>query len=406
MIIRARSLLTMDGPPIANGAVAIVGNKIADVGTYEDVRRRNSGSVTDLGERTLLPGLINAHCHLDYTCLRGSIAPQASFTSWVREINARKAALTPDDYLRSIADGFAEAARFGTTTIANLEAFPELLRRMPSAPLRTWWFAELIDVRDAISAEAIYRQMCDDLAERGDRLSRIGFAPHAPFTASAKLYRDCAETAARENLPLTTHLAESREEMQMFRDARGPLFDFMQTIGRAMHDCGKDTPIGAMLSRGSLDERWLFAHLNEITEGDFRQLPTAPKFSIVHCPRSHAYFGHSRFPLQRLRALGFNVCIGTDSLASNDDLSLLAELRRLATTEPATAPAELLAMVTTQAADALGAGDSLGRIASGFAADLIAIPTSTDNRSAAEEVLACDAEVPWMMIDGREQTRV
>src|SRR3982750_3210463 len=102
MIIRARSVLTMDGPPIEDGAVAVSGGIIADVGTFTDVRRRSSGVVHDLGERVLLPGLINAHCHLDYTCLRGAIPPPSSFTNWIDAINERKAALKPDDYVRSI----------------------------------------------------------------------------------------------------------------------------------------------------------------------------------------------------------------------------------------------------------------------------------------------------------------
>ena len=92
-----------------------------------DIKARNAGKLVDLGEQALLPGLINAHCHLDYTCLRGKIPPQKSFTDWIRAINAEKAKLSPKDYFASINDGFEEAKRFGTTTIANLTAFPELI---------------------------------------------------------------------------------------------------------------------------------------------------------------------------------------------------------------------------------------------------------------------------------------
>ncbi len=94
----------------------------------------------------LLPGLINAHCHLDYTCLRGKIPPQKSFTDWIRAINAEKSELSPKDYVASINEGFEEAKRFGTTAIANLTAFPELISQV-QPPIRTWWFAELIDIR-------------------------------------------------------------------------------------------------------------------------------------------------------------------------------------------------------------------------------------------------------------------
>src|SRR5438105_12322380 len=117
MIIRARDVLTMDGAPIANGAVAINDDRIVDLGPFEEVRGRNSGEVVDLAERVLLPGLINAHCHLDYTCLRGKIPRPQSFTDWIRAINAGKTKLSPNDYVASINDGFAEAKRFGPTTI-------------------------------------------------------------------------------------------------------------------------------------------------------------------------------------------------------------------------------------------------------------------------------------------------
>jgi len=146
MIIRARIVVTMHGAPIENGAVAVSGNRIVDIGTFDDVKARNAGNTVDLGEQALLPGLINAHCHLDYTCLRGKIAPQKSFTDWIRAINAKKSGLSPKDYVASINEGFEEAKKFGTTTIANLTAFPELIAQIQPA-IRTCWFAELIDIR-------------------------------------------------------------------------------------------------------------------------------------------------------------------------------------------------------------------------------------------------------------------
>src|SRR5216110_944147 len=117
MIIRARTVVTMDSAPIGNGAVAVSENRIADVGKFDEIKTRNAGEVLDLGEQALLPGLINAHCHLDYTCLRGKISPQKSFAGWIRAVNAEKAKLSPKDYLASINEGFAEAKRFGTTTV-------------------------------------------------------------------------------------------------------------------------------------------------------------------------------------------------------------------------------------------------------------------------------------------------
>src|SRR5437773_2923901 len=267
MIVRARTVVTMDGAPIENGAVAISGNRIGDVGKFDGVKTRSAGEVIDLGEQALLPGLINAHCHLDYTCLRGKIPPQRTFADWIRAINAEKARLSPKDYLSSINEGFAEAKRFGTTTVVNLTAFPDLVPEI-HAPIRTWWFAELIDVRAPKHANEIVdlvRRRTDSLRRAIESLRSLecadmsalskrrhvaalqtqhwGLAPHALFTASKNLYERCEEIARRENVLLTTHLAESREEMEMFRDASGPLYEFLKGIGRPMDDCVNKTPL-------------------------------------------------------------------------------------------------------------------------------------------------------------------
>src|SRR5206468_4299744 len=326
MIIRARTVVTMDEPPIENGAVVVSRNRIddspsgssssraarlcraapagsvVDVGRFDELKTRNAGQIVDLGEQALLPGLINAHCHLDYTCLRGKIPPQKTFTNWIGAINAEKARLSPKDYLSSINEG-------------------------------------------------------------------------------------CEEIARRENVLLTTHLAESREEMEMFRDSSGPLYEFLKGIGRPMDDCGNKTPLERFLDligRGGSPNRpqaievnrpylpWIIAHLNELTESDFELLENAKgQFHVVHCPRSHGYFKHSHFPFKRLDSLGFNVCLGTDSLASNENLSLFAEMRVFQRSEPGISPEEILKMATVNPAMALHQENMIGRIHPGFCADLI-----------------------------------
>jgi len=406
MIIRARTVATMDGPPIEDGGVVISGNRIIEVGEFPGVSARHSGQETvDLGEQALLPGLINAHCHLDYTCLRGKIAPQKSFADWIRAINAEKAKLAAHDYLASITDGFAEAKRFGTTTVANLTAFPELISQIRS-PIRTWWFAELIDVRSPERANELVDLAIKSLQSE----EKWGLAPHALFTASRDLYRRCEEVARRENVLLTTHLAESPEEMEMFRDGSGPLYEFMKSIGRPMDDCGKETPLANFLTvrdyssalrAARNDKDWLIAHLNELTESDFDLLETAKRrFHVVHSPRSHGYFAHNRFPFHKLRALGLNICLGTDSLASNENLSLFAEMRAFQRSEPRMSPDKILEMVTVNAALALHQENALGRIRPGFRADLISIPCS-GSANLFQEIVGFDGPVNWMMVNGR-----
>jgi cytosine/adenosine deaminase-related metal-dependent hydrolase len=395
MIIRARTVVPMEGEPLDDGAVAVAGNKITAVGSFDEVRQRQSGEVLDLGEQILMPGLINAHCHLDYTLLRGTIAPQRSFSDWIRAINAEKARLTDQDYIESINAGFGEARRFGTTTILNLTAFPRVIAAIKE-PLRTWWFGELIDVRSPDEAEKIADEAIEFLKSK----SRWGLAPHAPFTASRRLYARCEEIAIRENIPLTTHLAESREEMEMFRDATGAAFEFLESIGRPMDDCGGATPLSLFLRTRAIDPRWIIAHLNELAAGDFDLLADAPKFYIAHCPRSHAFFGHAPFALERLRSLGFNICLGTDSLASNSDLSLFAEMRELLRNESWLSPREVVAMATINGAQAIGQPDLIGKIRPTAYADLIALPGAPSAADIFERIVAFEASVPWMMVNG------
>ena len=397
MIIRARTVVSMEGEPIPDGAVAVSGDTIAGVGRFDEVRQRQSGEVLDLGEQVVLPGLINGHCHLDYTMLRGTIPPQRSFSGWIQAINAEKAKMSEQDYIDSIHAGFTEARSFGTTTIFNLIALPKLVAAIREPPIRTWWFGELIDVRNPNDAE----RLADETAESLSAARHWGLAPHAPFTASQRLYGRCEEIARRKNVPLTTHLAESREEMEMFRDAKGAAFDFLKGIGRPMEDCGRETPLSLFLRTRTIDLRWIVAHLNELSAGDFDLLSAAPKFHIAHCPRSHTFLGHAPFALERLRALGFNICLGTDSLASNASLSLFAEMRELLRKEPGLSPRETLEMATINGAAAIGQRNSIGCIRAGAQADLIALPLQSPTTDVFESIVGFEGAVSWMMVDGR-----
>jgi cytosine/adenosine deaminase-related metal-dependent hydrolase len=412
MIVRARVVVTMDGAPIPDGALRVRGNRIADVGKFSQIGA-DEDEIIDLRNSVILPGLINAHCHLDYTCLRGKIPRQKSFANWVRAINAGKEKLTAEDYLASINAGFVEAQRFGTTTIANLTAFPELIAEIET-PIRTWWFAELIDVREPERANEIV-----EFAIRSLKANKNwGLAPHAPFTASGSLFQRCQEVALRKNILLTTHLAESREEMEMFRDASGRLYQFLKEIGRDMTDCGHHTPLQLFLRELPFSQRnpsvragralsfgmtggWIIAHLNELTESDFDLLAQIrQKFSIVHCPRSHACFGHVAFQFEKLQALGFNICLGTDSLASNEDLSLFAEMRAFQKEFPRVPAERILEMVTVNPARALQQENAVGKIGPGFLADMIALPF-TASENVYQTILNFVGKVPWIMLHGK-----
>jgi aminodeoxyfutalosine deaminase len=404
MIVRARAIVTMDRPAIENGAVRVHGDRIIQIGKFSELG--SSGEETiDLGDHILLPGLINTHCHLDYTCLRGRIPAKKSFAQWIRAINAEKGKLTAEDYIASINAGFVEAQRFGTTTIANLAGNPELVAKIDE-PILTWWFAELMDVRESGRG----REIVDSATKSLNHKPNWGLAPHAPFTASRELFECCRETAERGNVLLTTHLAESAEEMEMFRDSSGPLSQLLKDIGRDMSDCGGTTPLEVFVrnlqvarkgpSAAPVRGRWIIAHFNNVAESDFDLLrQMSQKFSIAHCPRSHAYFDHTPFQFKRLQALGFNICLGTDSLASNDDLSLFAEMRAFRARFPDLESETILEMTTVNSARALRCENRLGKISEGFVANMTAVPI-TRSENLHETILNFAAEVPWIMLHG------
>ena len=396
MIVRARTIVTMDGPLIHDGAVLVSSGRIAAVARFDDITKHSTEEVIDLGERLLLPGLINAHCHLDYTALRGKISRPTSFPDWIRAINAEKENLSDKDYVESINAGYSEAQQFGTTTVANLTAFPELIGQVRPL-IRTWWFPELIDVRDPSKCDALVDRALDSLKHAQHR----GLAPHAPFTASPNLFRRCEDVARDRTTLLTTHLAESKEEMEMSVNGGGPLRDFLSSLGLELFECERITPVEHILRAvGALHDRWLLVHLNAVSDRDLELLATLPsKPHIIHCPRSHEYFGHPPFPFEALRKSGFNICLATDSLASNDDLSLFEEMRKFRQIHPDVCPREVMEMITVRPAKALHSENSLGRIAQGANADLIAIDDHGHD-DAFENILAHRGKVSWWMVNG------
>lgn len=404
MILRAQTVVPVSAPPLENGAVAINGaGRITAVGPFAEVAAAEPGAeVIDLGARALLPGLINAHCHLDYTTLRGAIGPQKTFTRWITRINALKRQMTDDDYLAAIARGFEELRLWGTTTVCNLEAFPELLPRMPRPPLRTWWFLELIDIRSRVPSEELLARALSFFERHEGWLGGFGLNPHAPYTASKELFQLCAECGGESGMPLSTHIAESADEEAMFRHAKGEMYEFFRDLGRPMGDCGKESPFSSAVSRGLIGPGWLLAHANELDDADFDRIAATPgEWHIVHCPRSHAFFQHRRFPWQRLEAAGVTLSLGTDSLASNDSLSLFAEMQTARQANPELTSETLVKSVTTHPAKALRKSGELGELTPGAHADLIALPFAGKPSEVYDAIVANRSPIPWMMLDGK-----
>ena len=401
MIFRARTLIPMTGgPPIDNGAVVVKGSRIQAVGTLPEVGALFTGNVVDLGEQVLMPGLINAHCHLVYTMLRRAIQPPRGFTAWVRRLNALKCAFDDEDYLEAIQRGFAELRKWGTTTVLNIESFPELMSRIPPPLIRAWWFYEMIDIRQRSTTEDMMDGAGIFFRKHAEWLGGFGLSPHAPYTASAELYQLASAIARQDGMLVTTHLAESMEEGAMFRRASGPLYEFMRSLGRDMSDCGHGSPLSHLLGKGLIGPEWIVAHMNDLDEDDFALLEKTP-LHVVHCPASHHYFRNPAFPMDRLRKIGVNVSLGTDSLASTDSLSLFDEMRAVCDRHPSVSALDAIEMVTVNPAAALRRPRDLGCIFPKARADLIALPIAPSAKNVFDEIVWHRSPVDWLMVNGQ-----
>jgi cytosine/adenosine deaminase-related metal-dependent hydrolase len=389
LLHRARLILPLSAPPIEDGAIAVEGMGIVAIGRFPEIRARfPAAEIVDHGEVILLPGLINGHCHLDFTVMRGAILPSTSFSAWVRRINDLKRVLSDADYLKSIADGLEELRSWGTTTVLNIESLPELMVNLRPPAIRTWWFYELLDIRTRIHTEDVVAGALSFFEQRPAWHGGFGLSPHAPYTTSTELYRLARFCSEKYGMPFTTHLAESDEEMQMFAEGAGPLFEFLNGLGRDMSDCGRKTPIRHLLEAEALPPGAILAHMNQLGPGDEALLaPHAKSFAIVHCPNCHGYFGRPPFPYETLRGLGFRISLGTDSCASNRGLNLFEEMQAFRRSFPNVGPAELLDMVTRNPAAALGMAGRLGELTVGARADFITLPFSGATEDAFEVIV-------------------
>ena len=407
LILRARVVLPVRRPPIEAGAVVIHGGRITAVGRWATLRKRFQGPIQDLGDVILLPGLVNAHCHLDYTHMAGLFPPRKSFCDWIKLITTEKAHWTYSDYAKSWVEGAKMLVRSGTTTVADIEAVPELLPEVWDAtPLRVISFLEMTGVRSRRKPRLILREAVEKIDALEHARCSAALSPHAPYSTPPALLRRTATMARRRKLRVTTHVAESATEFEMFTQARGEMFDWLRRNQRDMRDCGKLSPVQHLARQRALGPHLLAVHVNYLAEGD-AQLLAQSKSHVVHCPRSRDYFRHADFPFGTLTRAGVNICLGTDSLATvrkhprrELELNLFCEMRKFATDNPGVSPEAIIRLATLHGAQALGLRGKAGELSPGARADLIALSFSGRRAEAAEAVLHHPGEVAASMIGG------
>lgn len=383
---RASWVVPVGGPPLRDGWVVVADDRVVAVGT--DRRRLISAGEwreVDLGGAAIMPGLVNAHTHLELSYLRGRVPPRSTFVAWVRALLAerrRNPDVTTQEILDGIARGIADAVRSGTAVVADISNTLATFALLAESPLAAAVFLELIgfNTRDPAGLVERARERLNTLPTTG-RI-RASVAAHAPYSVAPLVFRAIAQAVEHHLIESSsTHLAESVEELEFVRTGRGPWRDLLEELGAwdAAWVAPGVSPVRYLDDSGFLGTRTLAVHGVQMTPDDLAVLASR-RATLVTCPRSNAYTGAGTPPIEKFYHSGVRVAVGTDSLASAPDLNVFAELAAMRSLAPSVPARLLLGSATIVGAQALGF-DEYGVIEPGKRARLIAVdvPSGVDD---------------------------
>ncbi len=339
-------MLPIASSAIADGAIVVAGSVLQYVGP-------SATAVADrhvqLGNAVLMPGLVNAHTHLELTALRGFLEG-LDFRDWLRVLTeARRVVLTPDALMDSATIGIHEGLLAGITTFADCTESAVPIPAMRAAGVRGIGYIEVFGPDPSMCDVSIAALQKSVNASRvlDTSLVRTGVSPHAPYTVSAPLFRAVAGWARDEQLPLAVHVAEGTAEVSLIREGTGAFADRLRARGIDVQGSGF-SPVGLLAETGILESQALLIHGVQMTESD-ASLVAQHGASIVHCPISNAKLGHGIAPLDVFLGAGIATGLGSDSVASNNRMDILSEARQ----------ATLFQSIRQMKPDALSAGDAL-----------------------------------------------
>jgi 5-methylthioadenosine/S-adenosylhomocysteine deaminase len=327
----ARWVLPVASTAIEDGAVAVEGSLVVEVGTRKKLAARfPEARVRDFGAAAILPGLVNTHSHLELTAMRGYLErEEGDFFAWLKKLTiARLERMTPDDLYVSAAWGAIEAARAGVTCVGDAsDAASSSMRALRDVGLRGIVYQESFgpDPKEARANFELLREKVARLREYETGLVRVGVSPHAPYTVSAPQLELITEFAVSEKLPVMMHAAESKAEELFMREGRGPFAEGLKQRGIEWSAQGIST-IQYLKHHGVLSAQPLLAHCITVDDHDIETIKETGA-SVAHCPKSNAKLGHGRAPFAAFIKAGIKVGFGSDSVASNNLCDLLEEAR-------------------------------------------------------------------------------
>lgn len=311
---RARAVLLDDGTVHSGGGVRVKDGRVVEV------LSRVARNAQDLGDVWITPPFVNAHCHLELTGFAGQLPRDRGFGTWVQTLMGLRSAADSEELETAARLGARRLLATGCAEVHDIDTTGAAARALIDERLRSTVYREAIDAGDPVRRSQRLAELEAPLFTREGMLE--GISPHAPFTCSLELLSGIADLARRRRLPLSMHWAETREERQYLLDGSGPLADLLPPSPRCS---GLDLIAAAGLL--SADIQLSLVHGNHPEPGDYERLAAAG-VTLVHCPGTHAFFDREPFDSEAAIRAGVRLQLGTDSLASNDDLDMSAELRR------------------------------------------------------------------------------
>ena len=379
MLIRAGTLVESPDRIHRPGHLRMERELITEIGS--SLSPRPGEEVLDLPEITLAPGWINLHAHLELGSLHGALTPGKDFPFWLKQILTRLPGLTSEVRRQSIQRSAQEALCTGTTSIVSITSDIPAMAGLTSTASRVWWALEFMDVQNQPEVSAIIDRAMAWLSRNPANAWHLALSPHAPYTASPKLYQEILTSSAAHKLPFTTHLAESPEETCLLAGKETSFRDILPKDFLRKDFGSSNSPVDWCKHNQALPKGAILAHVNELQPSDLPYLKEH-RATVVHCPTSHEWFGRKSFPFEILKENGIPVCIGTDSPASspNFQLDLRQEIRLFRERHSNVSPHEAWEMITTAPARALGCESKLGTLQTGSWADWVGwrIPTTQD----------------------------
>ena len=410
-------VLPITSAPIPAGAIAVDKDLIVAVDSASVLRTQYPEAIVrDFSNCAIIPGLINAHSHLELTAMRGFLErEEGDFFAWLRKLTvARLERMTEDDLYVSAAWGACEAARAGVTCFADAsDSGATTMQALIDTGLRGIIFQESFGPDPRLVQENFEKlqQKVAGLRELETPSVKFGVSPHAPYTVCGPQLEMISQFAIDQGLPLMMHAAETDMEVEFLRDGCGPFGDGLKSRGIEFH-APNTTPIQHLERHGVLATKPLLAHCIKVDDADM-DLISETQSSIAHCPKSNAKLGHGVASFASFLKKGIAVGFGSDSMASNNNCDLLEEARfggMMARTKDQSfmSASQLLQSATAGAARAVGLQNLVGVLKDGLQADFAVVSLNGTHQQPMYDV--CDSlifassgrDVTMTVVAGRE----